>query len=181
MQQNQGGFWGTMWMSAVLFEENNSNMSCVLCVHAFEVLVVLLSLYQCYSRSSVSSFLSIMHAIILNDLSFCLQQRWLQLRSACWCLRTVSRHCLQIWGSLLPRADVTVTVRYKLWLRPHLMSTLSVGQFVLLHVDDISDILHQHCFVSGCLCHGFGLMLQMVYIRWRYLISISRICCLCCS
>ena len=55
-------------MSAVLFEENNSNMSCVLCVHAFEVLVVFLSLYQCYSRSSVSSFLSIMHAIILNDL-----------------------------------------------------------------------------------------------------------------
>ena len=34
------------------------------------------------------------------------------------------------------------------------MSNVSVGQFGLLQVDDTSDILHQCCFVSGCLCHG---------------------------
>ena len=93
-------------MSAVLFEENNSNMSHVLRVHAFEVLVVFLSLYQCYSRSSVSSFLSIMacdHPKRFDHFPLREMATRLQLRSACWCLRTVSRHCLQIWGSLLPR------------------------------------------------------------------------------
>ena len=44
------------------------------------------------------------------------------------------------------------------------MSNVSVGQFGLLQVDDTSDILHQCCFVSGCLCHG----LQMVYIRYLH-------------
>lgn len=106
MQQNQGGFWGTMWMSAALLEENNSNMSRVLRVHAFELLFVFLSLYQCDSRSSVSSFPSIMacdHPEPFAHLPLAEMATRLQLRSACWCLRTVSRHCLQIWGSLLPR------------------------------------------------------------------------------
>ena len=106
MQQNQGGFWGTMWMSAALLEENNSSMSRVLRVHAFELLVVILSLYQCDSRSSVSSFPSIMacdHPEPFAHFPLAEMATRLQLRSACWCLRTVSGHCLQIWGSLLPR------------------------------------------------------------------------------
>ena len=75
-------------------------------VHAFELLVVILSLYQCDSRSSVSSFPSIMacdHPEPFAHFPLAEMATRLQLRSACWCLRTVSRHCLQIWGSLLPR------------------------------------------------------------------------------
>ena len=102
MQQNQGGFWGTMWMSAVLFEENNSNMSRMLRVHAFELLVVFLSLYQCDS-SSFPSIMACDHPEPFDHFPLAEMATRLQLRSACWCLRTVSRHCLQIWDSLLPR------------------------------------------------------------------------------